>query len=93
MRDRPGWFARFMIGSCESLQVLAVSFGAMMPLDWLAGDRDVCVLELSPPAPGHPERLIPDIPPTPTEILLWLELKFSSTTDELSVGEYGRRRE
>ncbi|MFI6346414.1 DUF6059 family protein [Streptomyces sp. NPDC050560] len=71
-------------GLAPGVAALAGVFGALLPLDWMGAGagctsagctgRGCTGARCAGPAPGHPERLVPEVPPTPVEEALWRQL-------------------
>ncbi|MCX5211525.1 hypothetical protein OG689_19910 [Kitasatospora sp. NBC_00240] len=79
MADRLWWrVPRFLHLMMHQLWAGLVAIGSMAGLVPPAGALELIIEgERSPELPtGHPERLVPDLPPTAQEAELWRQLEF-----------------
>jgi hypothetical protein len=69
VRARGPWLCRLRLFVITCARALAASTGMVLPdLSYLLEGQPVG------PPPGHPECLVPDLPPTETERVLWAQL-------------------
>ncbi|MDX3382475.1 hypothetical protein PV682_13520 [Streptomyces niveiscabiei] len=71
------WFRRWLREFVKSVQVMGALAVGMSPevLDEKAHPPALPDPPAGLPGPGHPERAVPDVPPTPEERSLWSRLR------------------
>ncbi|MEU7600552.1 DUF6059 family protein [Streptomyces sp. NPDC040724] len=68
------WLVRFTEWMQPGFMAFGTLWGLTPPLEWITADGAHPPDPRSPPGPGHPECLVPDLPPSPAERALWSQL-------------------
>ncbi|MEU0991396.1 DUF6059 family protein [Streptomyces sp. NPDC005953] len=85
IRHGARWLGRFVMRGFASLAAMSGTLPAdsfhTASREWLAkdaasrDDRDESAAQLAGPPPAHPERLVVEVPPSPSERALWAQLE------------------